>query len=62
MNVNYKKGIEIITVDLIDFKKLAKSQEVASETIVFNHLVINKADFDKHWEGPAHSSWHNRFF
>lgn len=62
MNVNYKRDNEIITVDLKDFKKLAKSQEVASQTIVFNHLVINKADFDNHWEGPAHSSWHNRFF
>ena len=62
MNVNYKKENEIVTVNLKDFKKSAKSKELSSETVVFNHLVVTKSDFDSHWEGPAHSSWHNRFF
>lgn len=62
MNVNYKNVDEIITIELKDFKKLAKSKVVSPETIVFNHLVVTKLDFENHWEGPANSSWHHRFF
>lgn len=62
MNVNHKKDDQIFTIDLKAFKKLAKSKEFSSETVVFNHLVTTKSEFENHWEGPAHASWHSRFF
>lgn len=62
MNVSFKQG-EFVTYKTIqEFKKMVKNKSVSENTIVFNHLVLNKADFEHHWEVPAHESWHKRFF
>ena len=39
MNVTFKTGEFIAYKTLIDFKKMAKSKSVSSNTIVFNNLV-----------------------
>ena len=54
MNVTFKT--------LIDFKKMAKDKAVTGDTIVFNNLVNNIAEFNESWETPAADSWHSRFF
>lgn len=61
MNVSYKQGEYIAYKNLKDFKKMAKDKAVSKNTIVFNNLVNNIAEFNENWEVPASESWHSRF-
>lgn len=61
MNVSYKQGEFIAYKPLLDFKKMAKNNSVSKNTIVFNNLVANIAEFKENWEVPAKDSWHSRF-
>lgn len=61
MNVSYKQGEFIAYKSLLDFKKMAKEKAVSKNTIVFNNLVTNIAEFNENWEVPASESWHSRF-
>ena len=62
MNVTFKVGEHVAHKTLIDFKKMAKDKAVTGDTIVFNNLVNNIAEFNESWETPADESWHSRFF
>ncbi|MCB0383031.1 MAG: ABC transporter ATPase [Psychroserpens sp.] len=61
MNVSYKQGDFIAYKTLLDFKKMAKDKAVSKNTIVFNNMVTNIAEFNENWEVPASESWHSRF-
>jgi hypothetical protein len=61
MNVSYKQGDFVAYKTLTDFKKMAKDKAVSKNTIVFNNLVTNIAEFNENWEVPASESWHSRF-
>jgi hypothetical protein len=61
MNVSYKQGEFIAYKTLTDFRKMAKQKAVSKNTIVFNNLVTNIAEYKENWEVPAKDSWHNRF-
>lgn len=61
MNVSYKQGDFIAYKTLTDFKQMAKDKAVSKNTIVFNNLVTNIAEFNENWEVPASESWHSRF-
>ena len=61
MNVSYKQGEFIAYKALTDFKKMAKEKAVSKNTIVFNNLVTNIAEYNENWEVPASESWHSRF-
>ena len=61
MNVSYKQGEFIAYKTLLDFKKMAQQKAVSKNTIVFNNLVNNIAEFNENWEVPASESWHSRF-
>jgi hypothetical protein len=61
MNVSYKQGDFIAYKPLADFKTMAKQRAVSKNTIVFNNLVNNIAEFKDNWEVPASESWHARF-
>ena len=61
MNVSYKQGDFIAYKTLADFRKMAKDQAISKNTIVFNNLVNNIAEFNEFWEVPASESWHARF-
>ncbi|WP_372919408.1 ABC transporter ATPase [Salegentibacter sp.] len=61
MNVSYKQGEFVAHKTLIDFRKMAKNKAVSPNTIVFNNLVNNKAEYLNNWEVPASESWHSRF-
>lgn len=61
MNVSYKQGDFIAYKSLTDFRKMAKQKAVSPNTIVFNNLVNNKAEYLSDWEVPASESWHKRF-
>lgn len=62
MNVSYKQGEFVAYKNLMDFKKMAKNKSVSPNTVVFNNLVTNKAEYISDWEVPASESWHKRFF
>lgn len=62
MNVTFKLGEHIAHKTLLDFKKMAKDKAVTENTIVFNNLINNIAEYNESWEVPAMDSWHNRFF
>ncbi len=61
MNVSYKQGEFVAYKPLKDFRKMAKNRSVSPNTIVFNNLVTNIAEYRTDWEVPAKDSWHNRF-
>ncbi|NRB58973.1 MAG: ABC transporter ATPase [Winogradskyella sp.] len=61
MNVSFKQGEFVAYKSLVDFKKMAKNNSVSKNTIVFNNLVTNIAEFNENWEVPAKDSWHSRF-
>ncbi len=61
MNVSYKQGDFIAYKSLLDFKKMAKEKAVSKNTIVFNNLIANIAEYNENWEVPASESWHSRF-
>ncbi|MEZ4797868.1 MAG: ABC transporter ATPase [Flavobacteriaceae bacterium] len=61
MNVSYKQGEFIAYKPLTEFKQMAKQRAVSKNTIVFNNLVANKAEYLENWEVPASDSWHSRF-
>ena len=61
MNVSYKQGEFVAYKTLLEFKKMAKDKAVSKNTIVFNNLVTNIAEFNENWEVPAQDSWHSRF-
>ncbi|WP_298553385.1 ABC transporter ATPase [uncultured Algibacter sp.] len=61
MNVSYKQGDFVAYKSLSDFRKMAKDKAVSKNTIVFNNLVNNIAEFNENWEVPASESWHGRF-
>ncbi|MBC3758632.1 ABC transporter ATPase [Hyunsoonleella sp. SJ7] len=61
MNVSYKQGEFVAYKSLTDFRKMAKDKAVSKNTVVFNNLVANIAEFKENWEVPASESWHSRF-
>ena len=61
MNVCYRDNEQIHYTALKDFRKLAKTPKVNLATIVFNNLVVDKAEYESIWEVPAYDSWHARF-
>ncbi|AXT60044.1 ABC transporter ATPase [Aquimarina sp. AD10] len=61
MNVSFKQGEFVAYKTLSDFKMMAKKRSVSPNTIVFNNLVTNIAEYRTNWEVPAKDSWHNRF-
>lgn len=61
MNVSYKQGTYIAYKTLSSFKQMAKDKAISKNTIVFNNLVTNIAEFNDNWEVPASESWHSRF-
>ena len=61
MNVTHKKGDQLLYTPLKEFRALAKKRKVNASTIVFNNLVVDKAEYINYWEVPAGQSWHSRF-
>lgn len=62
MNVSFKQGEFITYKSISDFKAMVKNKSVTENTIVFNHLVLNKGEFLSDWEVAAKDSWHARYF
>lgn len=58
MQILYKEGNKIKEDRMHDFWAKRKALLVNDDTIVFNNLVKNKAEFETLWEVPFKESWH----
>jgi hypothetical protein len=61
LNISFKDNHNINVVSMADFQNYAKQQKITSDTVVFNNMITNKADFEQNWEVTANKSWHKRF-
>ena len=61
-NMAYKVEDKVVVVNKEDFETLISIKKITPESIVFNNLVQNLADFDSKWEVPFKDSWHNKVF
>lgn len=61
LNISFKDNHNINVVSMSDFQNYAKQQKITSNTVVFNNMITNKADFEQNWEVTADKSWHKRF-
>ncbi|MES2447917.1 MAG: ABC transporter ATPase [Bacteroidota bacterium] len=61
-NIAYKFDGEVHVISKEDFETLITIKKVTPETIVFNNLVQNLAEFQDKWEVPIKDSWHKLVF
>lgn len=61
-NMAYKKDGEVYSCTREEFEALLQAGEIDTDTIVFNNMVLNKAELDANWEIPLKDSWHARVF
>ncbi len=60
LTFTYKEGEAIKTAHKTLFSELYKAGQITDDTLVFDNLVTNKADFEKNWLKPLKDSWHKR--
>ncbi|MDX1666875.1 MAG: hypothetical protein R3350_06590 [Saprospiraceae bacterium] len=51
---------EVVSVDRQEFASKYRDGEINDGTLVFDTLVDQKSDFDRHLLKPLHESWHAR--
>lgn len=62
VNVCFKQGQYVQMKEIPDFKKLIKNRGISKKTIVFDHMINTKYEFENSWETPAAESWLSHFF
>ena len=60
INVCYKQGEFVQYKDLKEFKKMMKNKGVSKKTIVFDNMIITKAELENDWEINIMDSWLGR--
>ena len=60
INVCYKQGEFVQYKDIVEFKKMMKEKGVSSKTIVFDNMIITKAELENDWEINIMDSWLGR--
>lgn len=60
LQLAYRSGNNIEVCSKAAFEQKIASGELHAESIVFNNLVQNYADYLQAWEVPAKKSWHAR--
>ena len=60
MAFTYKEGDQVVTAPRDAFAQLYREGKINDNTLVFDTLVNNKGDFDRHWLKPLGQSWHKR--
>ena len=61
MNITFKDGDNINTVSMTQFKEYAKLEKITPNTLVFNNMIVSKAELFSAWEVKASESWHAKF-
>ncbi len=62
VNVCFKQGQYVQMKEILDFKALIKNKGVSKKTIVFDHMLNTKDEYEDFWEIPAGESWLAHFF
>lgn len=62
VNVCFKQGEYVQLKEIPDFKVLIKNKGVSKKTIVFDHMINSKQEYESVWELPAGESWLAHFF
>ncbi|MCA0930814.1 ABC transporter ATPase [Lutimonas saemankumensis] len=62
VNVSFKQGEYIQMKEIPEFKKLIKNRGVSPKTVVFDHMINTKYEYENVWELPAGQSWLSHFF
>ena len=62
VNVCFKQGEYVQLKEIPEFKKIIKNKGVSKKTIVFNHFINNKEEYENYWEMPASESWVSHMF
>jgi len=62
VNVCFKQGPYAQMKEIPDFKALIKNKGVSKKTIVFDHMINTKYEYENSWEVPAGESWLSHFF
>lgn len=62
VNVCFKQGEYVQMKEIPDFKILIKKRGVSKKTIVFDHMINTKYEFENSWEIPGGESWLSHFF
>lgn len=52
---------KVISLKAPAFKQAFADGKITEDTMVFDHLVKTKEDFEKSWMKPLKDSWHKRF-
>lgn len=60
MTFAFKDGEIVKTASRDEFARLYQNGVINEQTLVFDNLVNNKGDFDKHWVKKMEDSWHMR--
>ena len=58
----YKEKDKIKLVSRETFQRSIEEGTITDNTIVFNNLVTNKAEFETKWEVPLKESWHKQLY
>jgi len=62
MTVEYKdENNEVKSISMASFKEVAKSGDFSKDTVVFNNMLVDGADYPTKWEVKASESWHGQF-
>lgn len=61
-NLAYREGSEVLSAPRHAFEEKIKQGTINRDTIVFNNLVQNVAEFNTKWEVPFKDSWHVQLF
>ncbi len=62
LQLAYRKANTIEVCSKAAFEQKIANGELHAESIVFNNLVQNYAEYQQAWEVPAKQSWHARLF
>lgn len=62
VNVCFKQGPYVQMKEIPDFKVLIKNKGVSKNTVVFDHMINTKYEYEDSWEIPAGESWLSHFF
>ena len=61
LQIAFKDGEEVKTLPMAQFQAEMKSGNIDENTVVFNNLVKDKAEFDAKWEVAIKDSWHRQW-
>ena len=62
VNVCFKQGEYVQMKEIADFKNLIKNKSVSNKTIVFDHFINTKEEYENYWKLPADESWVSHHF